>query len=104
MIWRSTDKIEIEPRRGQVIKPNLIGRLTNEMPGVFEICAYYSLAEVGEGEDAETARVLFLHGDINALVKVRAPMGNSKDPRGVGNVPEYIIEPSMTSLLDELGY
>lgn len=82
------DKVE-----GRVKVPLLQGSFQNEAPGIFDVVAYLAKSETDEGE---AERLMLLHGHPGFRVKARAPMGVS--------VPQDIVDPTMTKLLDALGY
>jgi hypothetical protein len=86
-------KDETVARVGSVKMPALQGQFANELPGIPDVVAYLGLEE---NEDGETERVMLLHGNPKFSVKARTPWG--------GKVPTEIVDPTVTKLLDALGF
>lgn len=88
------DREEVDIREGTVKKPALSGRLADELPGILDIVAYLTL---GQDEDTkETVRLLLLQNYSKFRAKVRVPPSV--------HAPNEILEPTVTKLLDVLGY
>ncbi len=89
-------KDETEPREGTVKKPALAGALADEAPGIFEMVAYLAVADTEDEEgNIATLRYLLLRNQAKIRVKVRVPKGTA--------LPEFIENPTITSVLDILG-
>lgn len=85
-------KDEIVPRVGTVKAPALQGQFASELPGIPDVVGYLALEEDGDS----VKRLLLLHGYPKFSVKVRAPWGTT--------VPNEIEDPTITKLLDALGF
>jgi hypothetical protein len=83
-------KDEVISRIGTAKMPAMQGQFANELPGIPDVVAY--LAQV-EGEEE---RILLLHTNPKFGVKTRTPWGKT--------VPAEIEKPTVTKLLDALGY
>lgn len=83
------------PRVGTVKAPLVQGSFVNELPGIMDVVGYMAVEEAEE-EDGEAKHFLLLHSQPRFLVKARAPW----DARP----PAEIEDPTITKLLDELGY
>jgi len=88
-------KQDVEPGVGSVIKPALSGKLADELPGIVDVVGY--IAEV-ELEDKSSARALILKNYPKIRAKIRVPKEMLKD------VPDEIIDPTVTLLMDALNY
>lgn len=87
-------KDETLARVGSAKVPQVQGAFASELPGVLDVVAYLALQENDEGE---TERILLLHSNPKFSVKARTPW--------VGHhVPSEIVDPTITKLLDALGY
>lgn len=80
------------PREGMVRLPDLAGKLAEEISGIVSVQGY--LAQFVEND--ETHRTLLLNGFPKFRVKSRTPWGVAG--------PEEIIDPTVSTLLDALGY
>lgn len=80
------------PREGMVNLPDLSGKLAEEISGIVSVQGY--LAQFMEDEDLH--RTLLLNGFPKFRIKARTPWGVK--------APEEIIDPTVTMLLDALGY
>lgn len=85
------------PGLGTVKKPAFAGRLTDEIPGLMNIVAGYSYtpAKSSARDDSPEQRVLYLKNHPRWMVKVRTPWGST-------SVPDGLLNPTMTKLLDAL--
>lgn len=81
------------PKEGRVRVPDLSGQMAEEIVGLMSVCGYLALTNDEEGEDL---RLMLLHGYPKFRVKARTPWGKT--------VPEEIEKPTVSSLLDALGY
>jgi hypothetical protein len=91
-------KDDVVPRVGSVRAPAVQGSFANELPGILDVVGYLALEAVtpdAEHPDGEQ-RVLLLHSNPRFSVKARTPWGSS--------VPAEITDPTITKLLDSLGY
>lgn len=79
------------PRIGSVRAPSVQGQFANELPGIVDGIGYINVEEFEDGPH----RVLVLD-DKKLSAGVRTPWGQE--------VPEEIIDPTVTRLLDALGY
>jgi len=86
-------KDAIVPRVGTVKAPALQGQFADEFPGIPDVVGYLALEEDGD----VVRRLLLLHGYPKFSVKVRKPW---KDV----DVPSEIEDPTVTKLLDALGF
>lgn len=87
-------KDEMVPRIGAVKVPAVQGAFAHELPGIVDVVGY--LAEEGAGEDLE--HILIIRNNPQFSVKARTPWGASD------HIPDEIVEPTVTKLLDALGY
>lgn len=83
---------EMEAGTGKVTRPNLSGKLAEEIPGLMDIVAYLALDEDNLDENEEPSRVLLLHGHPKYRIKVRKGLSQV--------VPGELYNPTITSLLD----
>jgi AAA domain len=81
------------PREGRVRLPDLAGQLAEEVSGLMSIAGY--LAQF-EDDDGNPHRTLLLHSFPKFRIKARTRWGVS--------APAEIIDPTITKLLDALGY
>ena len=100
-IATATEQTDTEPRRGRVIRPNMVGKLAKELPGVFDNVLYLAFAETEtkKGEEPQEVRALFLKGDSHLEAKVRAPFDVPE-----GKIPQYLVNPELGHVLDVLGF
>jgi len=82
----------VEPRVGTVKAPLLQGAFQKELPGIVDIVGYLANEDTEDGIN----RLLLLHSYPKFQVKARTPMGVV--------VPKEIEDPTVTKLLDVLGY
>lgn len=95
------DKTDKEARVGNVKKPALAGQMADEAPGLFDLCGYLTtsvIPPVSPSKEPTEVRSLLLKNFSQFRVKIRTGWGRED------TVPDYIDEPSITSLLDVLGY
>ncbi len=85
-------KDSVVARVGTVKAPAIQGSFADELPGIPDVVAYLALLE----EEDVVKRILLLHSNPRFSVKCRTPWGKS--------VPAEIEEPTVTKLLDALGY
>lgn len=92
-------KDEVVARVGTVKMPSVQGAFAHELPGIMDVVSYLAEEDV-LGQDGkptgETERLLLLHGYPKFSVKVRSPWGKT--------VPTEIADPTVTKLLDALGF
>jgi hypothetical protein len=81
-----------DKRLGRITLPDLSGQLAEEVAGLVSTVGYLALADGENGEE----RILLLHGHPRYRIKVRTPWQKS--------APEEIEEPTITEILDVLGY
>lgn len=86
-------KDDVVPRVGTVKTPQVQGAFASELPGILDVVGYLALEE---GEDGEMQRLLLLHDYPKFSVKARTPWNTT--------VPTEIIAPTVTKLLDALGF
>lgn len=91
-------KDDVVPRVGSVRAPSVQGSFMHELPGVPDVVAYMALEDVEPDDDHPTGqqRLLLLHGYPKFSVKTRTPWGV--------DVPSELPDPTVTSLLDALGF
>lgn len=89
---------EVVARVGSVKMPSVQGSFKNELPGIPDIVGYMGLEDVEPDDDHPDGqrRVLLLHSNPKFSVKCRTPWGIT--------VPSEIPDPTVTKLLDALGY
>jgi len=85
------DRVDSDPREGQVKKPALTGALADEAPGIFEAVNYLSTTV---DEANEVRRVLLMQNYPKFKVKTRLPIGVT--------IPNEMWDPTVTALLDLL--
>lgn len=88
-------KEDDDVREGRVKKPALSGQLGDDVPGIFEVVGYLSLATQNTTEGPVNVRALVLQNYPKIRAKARAP-------RGIV-LPNEVIDPTVTSLLDLYG-
>lgn len=88
-------KDEVIPRVGSVKSPALQGQFANELPGIPDVVGYLALED--DPESGETQRILLLHSNPRFNVKARSPWKDA-------SVPAEIIDPTITKLLDAVGF
>lgn len=81
------------PREGRVRVPDLAGQLAEEVSGLMSIAGY--LAQF-EDDDGSMHRTLLLHSFPKFRIKARTRWGVE--------APAEIIDPTITKILDALGY
>lgn len=81
------------PREGRVRVPDLAGQMAEEVAGLMSVAGY--LAQFTD-EEGDLRRTLLLHNDRKFRIKARTRWGVT--------APEEIIDPTITDLLDALGY
>jgi len=81
------------PREGKVRVPDLAGAMAEEVAGLTSVAGY--LAQFTD-EDGDLRRTIILHGDRKFRTKARTRWGV--------DAPEEVIDPTVTTLLDALGY
>lgn len=87
-------KDDVVARVGTVKAPQVQGAFASELPGVLDVVAYLALTQ---NEDDETERLLLLHSNPKFSVKARTPWTGPA-------VPSEIVDPTVTKLLDALGF
>lgn len=87
-------KDDVIARVGSVKTPAMQGQFANELPGIPDVVAYLALEDTADG----VQRILLLHDYPRFSVKARAPWGD------VSVVPAEIIDPTVTKLLDAMGF
>ncbi len=80
-------------RLGTIKVPLLQGSFADELPGLVDVVGYLALEDM---EDGEVTRTLLLRNFPKFSVKARAPW--DEEP------PDEIPDPSVSALLDALGY
>ncbi len=91
-------KDDVVARVGSVRAPSVQGQFANELPGILDVVGYLALESVEPDEDHPEGeqRVLLLNSNPRFSVKSRTPWGTT--------VPAEIADPTITKLLDSLGY
>ena len=85
-------KEETDVREGLVKKPALSGALADEVVGIFESVSYLAITD---GENGPV-RVLVLNNQPKIRAKTRVPLDVQP--------PTFLMEPTVTALLDVLGF
>ena len=93
VFFTAHSKTETDPREGLITVPSMAGKLAHEIPGMMDVSAYLALVT---DEDGKTRRSLLLQNYAKIRTKVRAPWGIEP--------PDEIDDPTVTKLLDTLGY
>lgn len=88
-------EVEI-PRQGRVQLPSLSGQMAEEVSGLMSVVGYLATYEETEGDEVVTHRTLLLKNFPRFRTKVRTPWGVTS--------PDELIDPTITDLLDMLGY
>lgn len=88
-------KDDPDPKEGMVKKVDFSGSLADEVAGMMDVVAYLALVPAEDAE-GETKRALLLKNIPKFRVKVRTPWNS--------NVPDVIYDPTVTTLLDALGF
>jgi hypothetical protein len=91
-------KDDVVPRVGSVRAPSVQGQFANELPGILDVVGYLALESVEPDDEHPEGeqRVLLLNSNPKFSVKTRTPWGSV--------VPAEIVDPTITKLLDTLGY
>lgn len=87
-------KDDVVARVGSVKAPAVQGSFAHELPGLLDVVGYLALETDKESE--ETERILLLHDNPKFSVKARTPWNTT--------VPSEITDPSVSNLLDALGF
>lgn len=87
-------KDDVVARVGTVKAPSVQGQFATELPGILDVVAYLALEDT---EDNGVQRLLLLHSNPKFSVKVRTPWQST-------SVPSMIEDPTITKLLDGLGF
>lgn len=90
--FSALSKDDVVPRVGQVKIPAVQGAFAAELPGIVDVVGYLALEDTDNGVE----RLLLLHGYPKFSVKCRTPWGVT--------VPTELVNPSVSDLLDTLGY
>jgi hypothetical protein len=88
-----------DPREGMIKKPALAGQLADDIPGMMDFVGYLAITdETDEDGDAtgDVIRSLLLNNYPKVRTKARMPWGVE--------IPDEIDNPTITSILDTLGY
>jgi hypothetical protein len=88
-----------DPREGMVKKPSLSGQLADDIPGMMDFVGYLAITDEEDEEGNETGEVirsLLLNNYPKVRTKARMPWGVE--------IPDEIDNPTITSILDTLGY
>ena len=97
-------KQDIEPKVGNVMKPALSGKLADELPGIVDVVGYMTQADIPDGKDAE-GKAIFKSVYAMILKNYPAIRAKIRVPRNlVDTVPDALVDPTVTSLLDALYY
>jgi len=96
----ATSKSDIDPREGTVIKPALAGAFSDEVMGIFDVVAYLALSDIPNPDtnENETHRVMVLKNYPKFRTKIRIPQELDAE------VPDEIVDPTVTSLMDILHF
>lgn len=90
--FTALSKDDVVARVGQVKIPAVQGAFAAELPGIVDVVGYMALEETDTGVE----RLLLLRDYPKFSVKARTPWGVT--------VPTEIVDPTVTKLLDVLGY
>lgn len=94
LLITALEREETDAREGVVKKPALSGRLADEVPGLMDVVGY--MGSGTEKDTGETVRVLILQNYPKIRSKVRVP--------DTIHAPNEIVSPTITKVLDVLGY
>lgn len=86
-------KDELVRRVGTVKSPSVQGQFSNELPGIVDVVAYMALEDT---DDGGVQRLLLLRDYPGFSVKARTPWDVE--------VPSEIVDPTVTKLLDAMGF
>ncbi len=86
------------PRIGTVRLPSVQGQFVNDLPGIVDVVGYMAVEDVEADDDHPdgTQRLLLLRNYPKFSVKARVPWDME--------VPNDIVDPTVSKLLDALGY
>lgn len=90
-------KDDRDPRLGMVKKPALAGQFADEAVGIFETVAYMAKAEIEENDETVEVITLILGGYPKIKTKCRLP-------ENIATPPNELMRPTVTMLLDVLGF
>lgn len=102
IIFSALDKDDLDPAIGKIKKPALFGAFQDEMPAMMGVVGYLgqyppSQEQVRQrGGDLSPIRTLLLQNSPQFFTKARLPLGVE--------APDEIEEPTVTKLLDALGF
>lgn len=92
------------PQRGMIVVPNLYGKGAFEIPGLLETVGYVAVLQA-DAEDAKRLDDIAEGDEFRSLLLRNYPKLDLKVRTAWGVVaPEEIEQPTMTKLLDALGY
>lgn len=94
LIMTAHSKQDTDPREGTIILPSMAGSVAHEIPGMLEVSAYMTLTE--DPKTKSRGRALVLKNYPKVRAKCRTPYD--------ADVPNEIPNPTVTKLLDALGY
>jgi ABC-type dipeptide/oligopeptide/nickel transport system ATPase component len=87
-IFTALDRVEKDPRTGVMNHlPMLSGKLASEVAAFLDIVVYYYTKQVGQGDEAETLRLLLTRKTETIVAKDRS-----------GNLPMIVQQPTMAEL------
>ena len=89
-------KDAVIPRVGSVKAPAMQGAFASELPGIVQAVGYLAVEDGESGLPEDQKRILLLNGYPKFSVKARSPWGMT--------VPTEIEEPTITKVLDALGF
>jgi phage nucleotide-binding protein len=93
-VFYTSNSKEVEMSRvGKVAVPSLAGQMAEEVVGLMDVVGYMAQSE---DEDGNAVRMLLLQNYPKFRTKARTPWGVTP--------PDELEDPSITSLLDTLGY
>lgn len=93
VFYTAHHKEDTDRKEGLITTVNLAGKAAIEIPGLMSFVGYLALSQDEEGE---TERVLLLQNYAKIRTGVRAAWGTE--------IPDEIEDPTVTSILDALGY
>lgn len=94
LILTAHAKQDTDPREGSITLPSMAGAVAYEVPGMMDLSGYYCLAT--DPKTKESQRVLVMKNYAKIRAKCRTPWDS--------NVPNEIIEPTATKILDTLQF
>jgi len=85
----------MEPRVGMIKKPQLTGKMADQIPAILDVVGYLAIVEDNSTQPATVTRSLILKNNPSFRVKIRTPWN-------ITDAPDEIEDPDVGKLLDVL--